>query len=50
VQKNDYENIKWVWCGRYSVPFGLIFANKLNQLVYEKPLIGTLLDYQSSRP
>jgi hypothetical protein len=24
------------------------FANKLNQLVYDKPLIGTLLDYQSS--
>jgi AmmeMemoRadiSam system protein B len=48
VQKNDYKEYKWVWCGRYSVPFGLNFANKLNQSMYNKPLMGTLLDYQSS--
>lgn len=48
VQQNDYKEYKWVWCGRYSVPFGLAFANKLNILVYEKPLIGTFIDYESS--
>jgi AmmeMemoRadiSam system protein B len=48
VQNNDYKEYKWVWCGRYSVPFGLSFANKLNQSMYNKPLKGTFLDYQSS--
>jgi len=48
VQNNDYKEYKWVWCGRYSVPFGLSFANKLNQSLYNKPLVGSLLDYQSS--
>jgi hypothetical protein len=37
--KNDYKNI-WVWCGRW-LPFGLNFANKLNQSMYNKPLLGT---------
>jgi AmmeMemoRadiSam system protein B len=48
VQQNDYKAYKWVWCGRYSVPFGLDFANKLNLLENGKPLTGTFLDYQSS--
>ena len=48
VQKNDYKEYKWVWCGRYSVPFGLSFATKLNQALYNKPLKGTFLQYQSS--
>jgi AmmeMemoRadiSam system protein B len=48
VQKNDYKEYKWVWCGRYSVPFGLSFANKLNQASNNKSLKGTFLKYQSS--
>lgn len=48
VQKNDYKAYKWVWCGRYAVPLGMSFANKLNQILNKKPLIGTFLDYQSS--
>ena len=48
VQKEDYKEYKWVWCGRYSVPFGLSFANKLNGLENGKNLTGTLLGYQSS--
>ena len=48
VQKNDYKEYKWVWCGRYAVPFGLSFANKLNLVLYKKPLTGTFLAYQSS--
>ncbi len=48
VQKEDYKEYKWVWCGRYSVPFGLAFANKLNLLTNNEALIGTLLEYQSS--
>ena len=48
VQKEDYKAYKWVWCGRYSVPFGLSFANKLNELTNNSPLSGTFLDYESS--
>lgn len=48
VQREDYKEYKWVWCGRYSVPFGLDFANKLNVLVSGKSLTGTFMHYQSS--
>lgn len=48
VQKDNYKEYKWVWCGRYSVPFGLDFANKLNQLENEENLTGTFLGYQTS--
>lgn len=48
VQANDYKEYKWVWCGRYSVPFGVSFANKLNLALYNKPLTGTFLSYESS--
>jgi len=48
VQNDDYKEYKWVWCGRYSVPFGLAFANKLNILSNNQALTGTFLDYQSS--
>lgn len=48
VKQEDYKEYNWVWCGRYSVPFGLAFANKLNLLVNNDALVGTFLDYQSS--
>lgn len=48
VQQEDYKEYKWVWCGRYSVPFGLSFANKLNELEYNEELTGTFLGYQTS--
>ena len=48
VKKEDYKEYKWVWCGRYSVPFGLSFANKLNRLENGKDLAGTFLGYQTS--
>jgi MEMO1 family protein len=48
VEKDDYKEYKWVWCGRYSVPFGLAFANKLNLIVNNEALTGTFIDYQSS--
>lgn len=48
VQQDDYKEYKWVWCGRYSVPFGLSFANKLNMLTDNEPLNGTFLGYQTS--
>lgn len=48
VNPNDYKSYNWTWCGRYSVPFGLLTANKLNQKLYGEPLFGTLVDYRSS--
>lgn len=48
VQQEDYKEYKWVWCGRYSVPFGLDFANKLNIGINGNPLTGTFMHYQSS--
>lgn len=50
VEDENYKEYKWVWCGRYSLPFGLLFANKLNTLIYNKPLSGNLIDYRSSYP
>ncbi|MDC6350965.1 AmmeMemoRadiSam system protein B [Zeaxanthinibacter sp. PT1] len=48
VQPENYKEYKWVWCGRYSVPFGLAFANRLNELQYGESLQGDFLGYQSS--
>lgn len=46
--EDNYQEYKWVWCGRYSVPFGLATANKLNLLINKLPLSGTELAYSSS--
>ena len=48
VQSDNYKEYKWVWCGRYSVPFGLDFANKLNLQINNTPLYGDFIGYQSS--
>ncbi len=48
VQKDNYKEYQWTWCGRYSVPFGLLFANKLNDLIENKPLTGKMIGYNSS--
>jgi len=48
VQEKNYKDYKWVWCGRYSLPFGLAFANKLNIKINNAALTGAFLNYQSS--
>ncbi len=48
LEEANYKEYKWYWCGRYSVPFGLMFANSLNNLIEHKSLNGTLIDYRSS--
>lgn len=50
IQDDDFKAYKWTWCGRYSVPFGLMFSNKLNFLIYKKPLFGNIIDYRYSYP
>lgn len=48
VDSANYQLQKWSWCGRYSVPVGLLtmykLAKKLNTALPE----GTLLDYSTS--
>ena len=48
IQEDDFKEYKWTWCGRYSVPFGLLFSNELNNLIEHKSLTGKMLGYRSS--
>ena len=48
VSQDDFRQYAWVWCGRYSVSFGLLFANKLNQKINKSYLHGKLIDWRSS--
>lgn len=48
VQKNDYKEYKWTWCGRYSVPFGLITALDLQEQLGTEPLQGQFVGYSTS--
>jgi len=48
LDDHDHREYKWTWCGRYSVPFGLLVAWHLQQLRGERPLTGTILGYSTS--
>ena len=45
---HDHREYKWTWCGRYSVPVGLLTAWHLQQLRGAAPLEGTTLGYTTS--
>ena len=47
VKSDDYKAYKWTWCGRYSVPFGLLTAFYLQQATGFE-LNGTLVGYATS--
>lgn len=48
VQPDDFRKYKWTWCGRYSVPMGLLTVNDLNEDLYHEPLRGRVIGYSSS--
>jgi AmmeMemoRadiSam system protein B len=48
VQDTNFRSYKWTWCGRYSVPFGLLTAFYLEQNLRSNPLKGILLGYSNS--
>lgn len=48
VKEADFKEYNWTWCGRYSVPFGLLTANKLNKKLTKQALNGQIIDYRSS--
>lgn len=48
VDLKDYHKYKWTWCGRYSVPLGLLTAYALNETTGDKPLVGIIIGYSNS--
>jgi hypothetical protein len=46
VNKNS--EYKWPWCGRNSVPFGLLTSLYLQEKIRSPKLTGLLLDYSTS--
>ncbi len=48
VQQTDFHVYKWTWCGRYSVPVGMLTALYLQDAKTAVPLSGLALDYCTS--
>lgn len=48
VREDDYREYKWTWCGRYSVPFGMLVSWNLQQVLGAPPLSGKVLGYATS--
>jgi AmmeMemoRadiSam system protein B len=48
VKKDDYKEYAWTWCGRYSVPFGLIFSYHLQKNTSSSQLSGKMMRYSTS--
>ncbi|MBN1633638.1 MAG: AmmeMemoRadiSam system protein B [Ignavibacteria bacterium] len=47
VDENDFKKYKWNWCGRYSIPFGLMTSYYLQNL-YDIKLTGSHVGYATS--
>ena len=48
VQSSDYHKYRWTWCGRYSVPFGLLLGLYLSREIGWAPPVGHFLKYSTS--
>lgn len=48
VEQNDHKKYKWTWCGRYSIPLGLLTAYHVNDMAGNEPLTGTKIGYANS--
>ncbi len=49
VDENDFKKYKWTWCGRYSIPFGLMTAYYLNGQLHKGDfLYGKYISYSTS--
>ena len=48
LKKDDYKSYKWTWCGRYSVPFGLLTIMKIQGAASGKTLQGIFTGYGTS--
>jgi MEMO1 family protein len=47
VNPQDYKEYRWTWCGRYAVPFGLLFAKGLTGFEHTN-LKAFLIGYKTS--
>jgi AmmeMemoRadiSam system protein B len=48
VQPGNWHDYQWPWCGRYSVPFGLLTGYYLSHIRNEAHLEGIKLGYSTS--
>jgi AmmeMemoRadiSam system protein B len=48
VKKENHKEYQWTWCGRYSVPMGLLTGLYVQELLKSKPLQGIVLDHATS--
>jgi len=48
VQPGNWRDYQWPWCGRYSVPFGLLAGMYLNQINGGEKLKGIKTGYSTS--
>lgn len=48
VQDDDHRVYKWTWCGRYSVPMGLMTSYYLAQSEEDRALYGIPVGYRNS--
>ena len=48
VQPGNWHDYQWPWCGRYSVPFGLLTGLYLGQIRNEANLEGIKIGYSTS--
>lgn len=48
LNPNNYKEYSWTWCGRYSVPLGLLTALELTRLSAEPELTGISVGYATS--
>jgi len=48
LQDTNYHSYRWTWCGRYSIPFGLMTMLKLESALRSIPASGQLLGYETS--
>ena len=48
VNPDSFRDYKWTWCGRYSIPFGLLTSLYLQSLQTGSPLTGIPVAYATS--
>jgi hypothetical protein len=48
VNPDDFRAYKWTWCGRYSIPFGLLTSLYLQVLGKSSSLTGVPVAYSTS--
>ncbi len=48
VNPDNYREYKWTWCGRYSIPFGLLTSLHLQSLQKTSPLSGIPVAFGTS--